>query len=598
MSDVERARALFFSALDLLDAKDFAGAEPLLLEALALVPDRVSALTNLAIARLRQNNLEGAEAVARRAVELDPQNLEGWLTLSAALSKRRDLDPALAAADRAIAIAPGGSRPLVARAAILNQLRRYDAAISTLVAALAMDPELTDARAMLVSSRMRACDWTHLEADTAILLEQIRSGSAFNPFILLAMPSTPNDQLACTRHHVSQTWPPKPALYRGERYEHSRIRVAYVSGDFREHPTSQLLVGVFEHHDRSQFETIGVSFAYDDGSAIRRRVERAFDRFIDMSGKTDKEIAQRLRAEEVDVAVDLGGHTDGGRPGVFVLRPAPVQVNYLVYPGTSGSPAIDYIFADEVVIPDDARKNYSESVVWLPGSYFAGDDKREISPAVPSRASEGLPESGFVFGSFSNSYKITPAIFDVWMRLVNGVPGSVLWLLGVNDLVPENLRREAEARGVMGERLVFARNVPAADHLARQRSADLLLDTPLYNAHTTASDPLWAGVPLLTLTGTTFAARVATSILKAMDLPDLITGTIVNYEETALRLARNPAALIELRAKVQARRDESLFFNTASKTAHLEAAYQIMVGRHRGGLRPDGFVVPLPATNP
>jgi predicted O-linked N-acetylglucosamine transferase (SPINDLY family) len=378
-----------------------------------------------------------------------------------------------------------------------------------------------------------------------------------------------------------------PPLYRGERYEHSRIRIAYVSGDFRQHPLAQLMAGVFEHHDRSRFETFGVSYGPDDGSELRQRLTRGFDRFIDVAGGSDTEVAELLHREQVDVAIDLGGFTSGGRPHIFSKRPAPVQVSYLGYPGTSGSPVIDYILADEIVIPADQRQFYSEKVVWLPDTYYPNDNLRRIAPETPTRKAAGLPDSGFVFCSFNNSYKITPEVFDVWMRLLREIEGSILWLMASNPSVPDNLRREAASRGVFPERLIFARFVPTDEHLARHRLADLFLDTTHYNAHTTACDALWAGLPVLTRTGDTFTSRVATSLLHAVGLPEMAVTSLDEYAGLALHLARDPSALAAIKAKLAAKRDTMALFDTARLTRHLEAAYAAMVNLSRSGKPPE-----------
>jgi predicted O-linked N-acetylglucosamine transferase (SPINDLY family) len=382
-----------------------------------------------------------------------------------------------------------------------------------------------------------------------------------------------------------------PPLWQGERYAHERIRIAYLSPDFREHPVAYVIAGLIEHHDRDRFEVFGFSLGSDDGSPFRDRIMRGFERFFDVTGKSDADVAQVLRGEEIDIAVDLAAYTVGGRPRVFAMRPAPVQVNFLGFPGTTGSPAIDYIVADPVVIPADQRIHYSEKVVWLPDSYFPNDDKRAIASGTPSRQAEGLPEAAFVFGSFNNSYKITPEIFDVWMGLLRDVPGSVLWLKSSDGAVADNLRREALMRGIAAERLIFARRVPLDEHLARHRLADLMLDTPLYNAHTTACDALWAGAPFLTLSGGTFAARAATSILLALDMPELVTTSMEMYVETALRLARTPAELAGIRTRIAANRTTAPLFDTALFTAHLESAYVQMTERHSRGEPPEAFAV-------
>ena len=592
MSDVEKAKALFLSALDLLDARDYAAGEVKLRAALALAPERVSVLTNLAAALFRQDKLVEACEVATRSVALDPNKVEGWLVLGSALNKRRLFDEALVAMESAVGAAPTSAAALMGRASVLTQLGHLGRAVADYQAAWRINPDEEDLRGLLVTARMQACDWTGLEDDTAALLADIRAGRTLvDPFSLLAMPSTPEDQLRCASAMVARDYPAMAPLYRGERYDHRRIRVAYVSGDYHRHPTTYLVVAALEQHDRDRFETFGISLGPDDKSEERTRVSRAFDRFIDARERGNGEIAALLYANQVDIAIDLGGFTSGGRLSVFAMRPAPVQAAYLGYPGTTGAPYIDYLIADAVVVPPDAYRFYSEKIVALPGTYQANDNRRPRSQPIPTRAECGLPPTGFVFCSFSNNYKIAPAIFAVWMELLTAVEGSVLWLMGSNQTAADNLRREAVRGGIAGERLIFASSLPVDQHLARHRLADLCLDTLPYNAHTTASDALWMGTPIITCPGSTFPSRVAASLLTAIGLPELITKSLDQYRQLALTLAREPARLAAIRAKLAANRDTTALFDTARFTRHLEAAYVTMIERYRRGEAPAAFSV-------
>jgi predicted O-linked N-acetylglucosamine transferase (SPINDLY family) len=397
----------------------------------------------------------------------------------------------------------------------------------------------------------------------------------------------------CAERYIADRHPPAPVpLWRGERYRHDRIRVAYLSADFHDHATAHLAAGLFEHHDRARFETFAVSFGPDDRSAMRQRLERAFGRFIDVRGKTDQAIAELVRRHEIDIAVDLKGVTLGARPGVLARRPAPLQVNYLGYPGTMGAPYIDYLIADAFVVPPDGEGAYSEKVVRLPDCYQINDATRPVAQAPPSRAQAGLPPDAFVFCCFNNNYKITPDLFDVWMRLLRAVEGSVLWLLEGNAHAPGNLRREAQARGVAADRLVFAPRLADLDaHLARHRLADLFLDTHYCNAHTTASDALWAGLPLLTCAGATFASRVAGSLLHAVGLPELVTHSLADYEALALTLARDEILLADVRDRLARNRLTVPLFDTARTTRAIEQAFTAMWERHKGNEPPKGFTV-------
>ena len=592
MSDHEKAKALFFEALDLIDADDFPGAEGRLRDALRLVPGRPSAMSNLALVLLRQRKLDEATEVAQALLAVDPGNVDGWLVLGLALKNQDRLGEALEALTRAASAVPDSAQVRAARGSILVTLDRQDAAIADFEASIDMDPDQTDVRALLMQAKMQICHWAGIDTGIAEILDRVRSSrGTLSPFILLGLPSSPADQLACASAHSAHHYPPRQPLYTRERYTNDRIRLAYVSGDFRAHALSFLMAGVFEHHDRSRFETLGISTGPDDGSAIRARVAGAFDRFVDARDLSVAEIARLIHSERTDIAIDLAGHTTGGRMLAFVHRPAPIQVSFLGYPGTSGSPSIDYLIADKVVIPATERRNYTEAVVWMPNTYFPNDDKREIAETTSTRMEEGLPRDGFVFASFSNSYKITPDVFDLWMGLLREIDGSVLWLLNSNPFVAGNLRREAASRGVAAERLVFAEKASPAVHLARHRHADLFLDTRYYNGHTTACDALWAGAPLLTCTGDTFPSRVATSILLTLDLPELVTRSMEDYAAAALRLARLPEELARIRATIAANRATSPLFDTGLFTAHLESAYREMAERHRRGQPPEAFSV-------
>jgi predicted O-linked N-acetylglucosamine transferase (SPINDLY family) len=377
----------------------------------------------------------------------------------------------------------------------------------------------------------------------------------------------------------------------GRRDRHEKTRIAYLSANFHEHAVAYLAAGLFEAHDRQRFEITAVSFGPAAQGGIRDRLERAFDRFVDVGGDSDEEVAQMLAAAEVDIAVDLTGHTADSRTGILAHRPAPVQVNFLGYPGTLGAEYIDYIIADRFVIPPGEDAFYSERVVRLPDSYQVNDAKRRIAEGTPSRADAGLPETGFVFCCFNNNFKITPEIFDVWMRLLSQVDGSVLWLLEDTATAAANLRSEALRRGVDAERLVFAPRRAQDEHLARHRLADLFVDTLPYNAHTTASDALWAGLPLVTCMGSTFAGRVAGSLLHAAGLPELATRSLDEYETLALRLATTPPLLAAIRARLAEHRATCPQFDTDRFRRHLEAAYTTMLERHLAGLPPASFTV-------
>ena len=588
-----RFEALYFLGFIYFQNGQFAEAERLMGEALKLNPRSPDAEYNRGCALQQLQRHAEAVAAFDRALAVKPDYADALGNRGSSLMALSRAPEALAAFDSALALNPGDKESLANRGTVLFELKRYGEASANYERLLALDPDFAWERGSLALSRAYCCDWSNHAQDDARLHAYIRAGKpVLAPHAATLISADPEDQLRSAESWVARRCPASAApLWHGERYRHERIRVAYLSADFHAHATAYLAAGLFESHDRARFETFELSFGPDDGSEMRKRLTRACDRFIDIGARSDTDAAHLLRSMEIDIAVDLKGFTQNARPGIFMQRAAPVQVNYLGHPGTMGAPYMDYIVADEIVIPEEHRRFYSEKVVLVPGSYQCNDNKRRIAERTPSRAECGLPERGFVFCSFNNSYKIAPEIFDIWMRLLRAVEGSVLWLLDDTAEAGANLRREAEARGVAASRLVFAPRMPLEEHIARQRLADLFLDTLPCNAHTTASDALWAGLPVLTCLGATFAGRVAASVVHAAGLPDLVTASIAEYEALALKLAREPGALAAVKAKLAANRDTCALFNTQRSTRVLEAAYTQMWERVQRGLAPAAFAV-------
>jgi predicted O-linked N-acetylglucosamine transferase (SPINDLY family) len=380
-------------------------------------------------------------------------------------------------------------------------------------------------------------------------------------------------QLECAKTYAATRYGNADAEWSRARRDRSRLRLAYISPDLREHAVSYLMAGVFEGHDTGRFETIAVSLAPEEPGPMGRRLKRSFQHFIDVSGRGDAEVVELLRSMEIDIAVDLGGFTDRTRPSVFARRIAPIQISYLGYPGTMGAPYIDYLLADDFVIPSGTRSHYSERVVYLPDCFQANDDTREIDHRISTRAQAGLPDQAFVFCCFNNTHKITPEMFDVWMRLLACIPDAVLWLLAAGDVERRNLCLQAERRDIAPDRLVFASRLPYSQHLGRLKLADLFLDTLPFNAGTTASDALWAGLPLLTCAGETFAARMGGSLLRAAGLPELITTNLEQYEARAQHLAVHESELRALRQRLEQHRPDSPLFGTDRFRRRLESAF-------------------------
>jgi hypothetical protein len=410
------------------------------------------------------------------------------------------------------------------------------------------------------------------------------------PFPVLAITDSSQIHKQVTEIFVQAKCAPNDTLGPIPSYgRHPKIRLAYFSADLHNHATAYLMAELFEKHDRERFELYAFSFGPDKLDDMRVRVMAAFDHFIDIRGMTDQKAAELARELEIDIAIDLKGFTQDGRTDIFAYRTAPIQISYLGYPGTMGASYFEYLVADHTIIPPEAQQYYSEKIIYLPDSYQVNDRQRAISDKVFTKAQLGLPEEGFVFCCFNNNYKILPQTFDIWMRLLQQVEGSVLWLFEANPTAMTNLKKEAQKRGIHPERLVFAKWMPPAEHLARQRLADLFIDTLPYNAHTTASDALWAGLPVLTLIGQSFASRVAASLLNAIGLPELITHSEQEYEQKALELANNSKQLVQIKAKLAANRLTTPLFDTERFRKNLEQAYLEVYERHQAGL-PVGHV--------
>ncbi len=538
---------------------------------------------------------DDACASYQRALVWLPDDVDTLSDLASVLDDLHRFDEALACCDRALAIDPQAVAVAANRAALLNQLKRPDEAALGYARVLQLQPDHPYALGNRLFSQLNACDWTDFALRIAQLNDAIDRGErAALPFSSLAWCTDASRQLACATtfaadQHPPQTVPGDCAPPRAGQ----RIRIAYVSADLHDHATAHLMVDLFESHDRTQFEVWAISIGPDRPSPMRDRVRRAFEHVIDARTINDLQVAQLLRAEHIDIAIDLKGYTRDSRPGIFAYRAAPVQVSYLGYPGTMGHACIDYLIADATVIPPSHDGFYREHVVRLPGSYQVNARSRAVADATPSRADCGLPAAGFVWCCFNNNYKITPEVFAVWLRLLRAVDGSVLWLLEDNPAASRNLRAAAAAQNIQPERLVFAPRVPLPDHLARHRLADLFLDTAPCNAHTTASDALWAGLPLLTCAGETFASRVAASLLNAVGLPELVTNGLAAYEAEALTLATHPSRLRDLRSRLAAQRDIAALFETDRTRRGLENALRGMVERQRQG-RPTAAFEKLP----
>ena len=568
-------------------------AEAMLREAVTLAPDQAEFRINHGNALIRLHRFEDALTAYRRAVELMPDSADAHNNLAGALSALERREEAIAAYERALALRPGFADAAFNLGNVLQALKRFDAAADSYRRALAIEPEHAGAFGNLLTVKRAAGDWSGYNDDVMAIERLVDAGRpGIDPFLALTYPLSPARQRSCAEIETARLVgriAPRPAQKR--RAEHRPIRLAYLSANFHGHAVGSLIAELIELHDRQEFEVTGISFGPDDGSSLQDRLRGGFDRFIDVRGESDAAVAQRLADLEIDIAIDLMGHTRDHRIGILAYRPAPVQAAFLGYPGTTGAQFIDYVIADSVVLPHDEQAFWSEWIVHLPGCYQVNDGRRTLPAAEPDRAACGLPDDGFVFCCFNNNHKITPDVFAIWLRLLDKVPGSVLWLLRDNDDAARRLGAAAAAGGIDPTRLVFAPVVTHDIHLARQRLADLFVDTLPYTAHTTASDALRAGLPLLTCRGGSFAARVAASLLTALELPELIAPDLVSYERLALDLARDLPRLAAIRAKLARNAAGAALFDAGRFRIDLEAAYRRMIERHRQGLPPEGFDV-------
>ncbi|HEY1890349.1 MAG TPA: tetratricopeptide repeat protein [Steroidobacteraceae bacterium] len=556
--------------------------------AVALQPDYAAAYFERGRALAALMRFEAAIASLDRAIALACSHPGAWYVRGNALYALERFEAAVASYDRAIALEPKEARAHHNRGNALAMLGQYESAIASYDQAIALDASLPSSHGERLHARMQLADWRDFAPEVARLTARIeRNEAASNPFVVLALCDSPPLQKLAARNWVRQKYPPDGALgalpARGRR---DRIRVGYFSADFRAHATSSLTAGLFETHDRSRLELTAFAFGEDTRDEMRQRLAAAFDRFLDVRQQSDHDIARLARSLEIDIAVDLGGFTRGSRPGIFALRAAPLQVSYLGYLGTMSADYIDYLIADDAIIPQELRHDYAEKIVYLP-SYQVNDSRRRIAPLEFSRRQLGLPPAGLVFCCLNSTYKLTPGTFDGWMRILRRAPASVLYLLGGRPALERNLRGEAQARGVAADRIVFGARLPAAEYLARYRTADLFLDTLPYNAGTTASDALWAGLPVLTCTGATFAGRVGASLLTAVGLPELIAPSAHEYERLAVELADDPQRLAGIRAKLAASLRTAPLFDTAASARHLETAYAKMYDRYVAGLPPE-----------
>ena len=557
-------------------------------KALSLKPDYAEACNNMGLALKDQGKFDDAIASYEKALSLRPDYAEAYYNLGIAFQNHGQLNRAIASYEKVLSLRPDYAGAYNKLANTFQDQGKLDKAIACYEKALSLEPDYESARAQKLHQQAQICDWSIFDANGLDVSYLGVVEKCVHPFALLSIEDAPErhrkrSEMYCREAYSCQAlaFPKKPSR------KPKRIRLGYFSADFKEHPVAYLIAKVLEKHDRDQFEVFGYSLHGNKKSELRQRIINSFDCFSDVQQMSEREVALKARHDRIDIAIDLTGHMQNAHSLIFANRAAPIQINYLGFPGSMGADFIDYIIADRNLIPNDFQKFYSEKPIYLPYHYQAQNDELEIACKTPKRSRLGLPEKGFVFCAINNTYKITPREFDIWMRLLRIVKGSVLWLLESNKWAKENLIKEAAARGVGSERLVFAKRVPHSEYLAQFQCADLYLDTFNYNAGATASNALWAGLPVLTKQGKSYSARMASSLLQSVGLTELITTSESEYENLAMKLAQDPEQIAALQKKLSANRITRPLFKSELFTKHLENGYQQAYKRHCDGKLPD-----------
>ncbi|MCG7394098.1 tetratricopeptide repeat protein [Microvirga sp. ACRRW] len=557
-------------------------------KAIAVKPDYADAYYNKGNALIDLYRLQEALESFSKAIELKPDYVDAYFNRGSTLLEMRRLDEALTTYDKVLELKPDHAEAHYNRASIYMLLKRLPDAFSAYERAWALDPDADGLLGDFLYAQRQLAKWDGAGDQAAEQMELIACNPKVSgPFTILSMLDDPELHRKVSEHHTTTRYPASSIAPPITPYpRRDKIRVGYFSSDFGNHPVTHLLAGVLEHHDKSRFEISAFAFGSERQDPWRKRVVDAADRFLNLGNMPMDEIAKQARDLEIDIAIDLNGYTTEARTRIFAQRAAPIQASYIGFIGTMGAPYIDYLIADRIGIPESHRRFYSEKVVYL-DTFQSNDDKQQVSTRAFTRNEAGLPENAFVFCSFNNAYKITPQVYDTWMRILKRVPDSVLWLYAANPLTIDNLKREAEKRGIPGSRLVFAERLPLEEHLARQKMADLFLDTSPYNAGATASNALRVGLPVLTRKGEAFVARMGASLLHAVGMPELVAESEEEYESLAVELATNPGKHEALKAKLAGNLPASKLFDTQRFTRNLEAAYVTMYERSQNGLSPD-----------
>jgi len=574
--------------------RDYSRALKLFEKSLQVNPDNIYVRMNKANLLLELKQFESALQSYDQIIRIQPKIAAVYYNQGNALLCLNRIKEAVASFDMAISLDPNNAMALNNRGNALSSLKLLPLALDSYKNAQKIDPHIDFLNGMIVFLKMQMCDWDDLNSEVSKLMDLVNSGRKSSACLeLLALVDDPSTQMKAAKIYAQEQVFKGSALSPpGVKLKKQKIRIGYFSADFKEHPVAYLTANLFEMHDRGKFEIFAFSLVDTPISEIKERLIKSFDRFIEVFEKTDKQVADLSRSLNIDIAIDLGGHTANSRFSIFSHRAAPIQVNFLGYPGTLGADYMDYIIADRSIIPDEHISDYVEKVCYLPNSYLPFDPRRARSTKVFTRLESGLPENSFVFAAFNAAYKINPNIFVIWMRILSSVSGSVLWLAEANQWARENLTEEAKRFSINPNRLVFANRLDRIeDHLERQKLADLALDTYPYNGHTTTIDFLWSGVPVLTLRGRSFASRVAASLLTTVGCPELITTSYVEYESKAIQLASDPALLNILKLRLAEKMPVSVLFDSARFTRNIELGYLRMHEYKKNGLQPESFSI-------
>ena len=566
--------------------KDFSTALDFINKAIKINPNFAEAYNEQGNALNELKKLEEAIKSYNNAININPKYADAYYNKGLVFHELKKLESAVQNYDKAIKINPKHIMSHNNKGFALQQLKKVDASLKSYNEAYKINPNFNFLFGKLIHTKNKLCKWETFNEDMNSLKEKLNKNKVASlPFSILSLYDSPLLQRKTSEMYIKETFPkkniPKPIT---KSLTNKKIRLGYYSADFYNHAMSYLLAKLFELHDKSKFEIIAFSFSPERDDEMSKRISNAFDQFIKVNFKTDKEISELSRELKIDIAIDLMCFTTNSRTGIFSEKCAPIQINYLGYPGTSGANFIDYIIADKNLIPKENQKYYSENIIYLPNTYQVRDSTQKISNKIFTKDELGLPKNSFVFCCFNQNYKITPSVFDIWMRLIKKVEKSVLWLIKDNDVAVYNLKKEAEKRGVKSDRIIFAKHIPVTEHLARHKIADLFVDTFPYTAHTTCSDALWSGLPVITRTGQSFASRVAGSLLNAVNLKELITKTEKEYEDLILKLAKNPNQLKEIKNKLKKNRLKEPLFNSKLYTKKIESAYKKVYERYNSDL--------------